>query len=176
MVGGFKINKQGIRQMSREIEREFAKHPVRVPLEADQRDVSLPRATTVINYHGPVVTVNGDHSQIAWDNKSVQHSQARRAQIAPGYEKLAQLLADVLASMPSFGLDETDEADLRTSAEAVLEEVVKPEPDQTVVRRGVTFVKGLLAPIGAGLSTAATAETAEAVREAIDALGSALPF
>ena len=32
---GFKINKAGIRQFTRELERELAKHPVRIPVEAD---------------------------------------------------------------------------------------------------------------------------------------------
>ena len=68
MAGGFKINKQGIRKMTRDIEREFAKNPVKVPLEADPGAVSLPAATTVHNYHGPVVTVSGYHAQIAWGN------------------------------------------------------------------------------------------------------------
>lgn len=34
MASGLKINKQAVREMSREIEREFAKNPVRVPLDA----------------------------------------------------------------------------------------------------------------------------------------------
>lgn len=33
-MANIKINKQAIRKMSREMEREFAKNPVRVPLEA----------------------------------------------------------------------------------------------------------------------------------------------
>lgn len=84
MASRFKIDKQGIHQMSRDIEREFAKHPVRVPLEADPETVSLPSAATVNNYHGPMVTVNGDHAQIAWDNKEVDPTQDRVEQIAPG--------------------------------------------------------------------------------------------
>lgn len=176
MANGFKINKQAIRKMTQEIEREFAKNPVRIPLEADHRAVSLPAATTVNNYNGPVVTVNGDHAQIAWGNQNVEQIQERSEQVAPGYEKLAQLLTDIMASLPNFALGKTDEAEVRTSANAVLQEVVKSEPDQSVVRRGVVFLKGLLAPIGAGLVKAATDETAESAREVIDALGSSLPF
>ncbi|MFG3699235.1 hypothetical protein ACGF5C_15145 [Micromonospora sp. NPDC047620] len=37
MASGFKINKQGIRQMMREIEREVAKTPVRVPVNAEAK-------------------------------------------------------------------------------------------------------------------------------------------
>lgn len=176
MANGFKINKQAIRKMSREIEREFAKNPVRVPLEADHSAVSLPAATTVNNYNGPVVTVNGDHSQLAWDNQSVTQDQAHIEQVAPGYEELAQLLTDILASLSTFQLDETEEAELRGNAKLVRQEVVKSEPDQGIVRQGVTVIKGLLAPISAGLGKAATEETAEAARHVIGALGSSLPF
>lgn len=176
MASGFKINKQGIRKMTRDIEREFAKNPVKVPLEADPRTVSLPSATTVHNYHGPVVTVNGDHAQVAWDNGEVQQTQNRMEQIAPGYEELARLVTDLLANLPTFNLDDADEAEIRSNAEAVLSEVVKVEPDQGVIKRGLAMLKGILAPVGAGVSKAVTEESAEAAREVIDGLGNVLPF
>lgn len=147
---------------------------VRVPLEAEHRSVSLPPATTVNNYHGPVVTVTGDHAQIAWGNRDVQ--QHRVEQIAPGYDHLAQLVTDLLANLHAFALDDGDETELRASADTLLGEVVNPVPDQGIIRRSVTMIKGLLAPVGSGASKAVTEETAEAAREVIDALGSALPF
>jgi hypothetical protein len=61
---GFKINKQGIRNMAREIEREFAKNPIRVPVETEYDGV-YPAVASVTNYHGPVVTVTGDNAKIA---------------------------------------------------------------------------------------------------------------
>jgi hypothetical protein len=176
MASGFKIDRQAIHNMTREIEREFAKHPVRVRLEADPRAVSLPPATTVNNYHGPVVTVNGDHAQIAWDNRDVRQAQDRADQIAAGYEQLAQLVTDLLANLSTFALDDADEAELRSTADTVLGEVVKPEPDRGAIRRGVTMLKGFLAPVAAGVSGAVTEETTDAVREVIDALGASLPF
>lgn len=176
MAGGFKINKQGIRKMTRDIEREFAKNPVKVPLEADPGAVSLPAATTVHNYHGPVVTVSGDHAQIAWGNEEVHQTQNRVDQVAPGYEELARLVADLLANLPTFSLNEADEDEIRVNAETVLNEVIKVEPDQGVIKRGLTMLKGILAPVGAGLSKAVTEESAEAAREVIDGLGNALPL
>lgn len=90
MASGFKINKQGILQFTRELEREFAKHPVRVPVEADPH--GLKPALTVNNYNGPVVTVTGDHAQLAWDNSgTATQAQSRVEEIAPGYEDLAAL-------------------------------------------------------------------------------------
>lgn len=176
MAGGFEINKQGIRKMAREIEREFAKNPVKVPLEADPGTVSLPAAATVHNYHGPVVSVSGDHTQIAWGNEEVQQVQNRVEQVATGFEELARLVTDLLANLPVFSLNEADEAEIRENAETVLNEVTKVKPDQGVIKRGLTMLKGILAPVGAGLSKAVTEESAEAAREVIEALGNALPL
>lgn len=100
-MSGFKINREGIRQMTRELEREFAKHPVRVPIEVDSQGDTWPlrSATTVNNYHGPVVTVNGDGTQLAWNSTSVHQSHERVEQVAAGYEDLAQIITDLLANV-----------------------------------------------------------------------------
>lgn len=80
------------------------------------------------------------------------------------------------ALLSSLSLDEADENEVRTNADTVLKEVVKPEPDKTIVRRGITLIKGFLAPIVAEVSQAATAETVETVRKIISMLTAALPF
>mgnify|MGYP003414671679 FL=1 len=175
MASGFKINKQGIRQMTREIEREFAKNPVRVPLQADSTGVQLPPATTVNNYNGPVVTVTGDHAQVAWNNHDVTQSQEKIEQVAPGYEELADLVTRLLASLPSLTLDPDDETEAPDTSETILREVVKAEPDRGIVKRGVTMLKGLLAPVSSGVSKAVTQESADLARQMIESLGSALP-
>lgn len=175
MAGGFKINKQGIQQITRELEREFAKHPVRVPIEADPSDVAWAPAVTVNNYHGPVVTATGDHAQLAWNNDIVNQTQDRVEQIAPGYEDLARTLTDMLANLTVLGLGD-DEADARDNAEAVLNEIVKETPDPGVIKRGLTMIKGLLAPIATGVRLAVTAESTEAAQHVIQALGNNLPF
>jgi len=171
----FEINKQGIQRMSRALEREFAKYPVRVPLEVDPSGVTFQPAATVTNYHGPVVTVHGDNAQIAWDSDTVNQAQNRVEQIAPGYEDLARLVTDLLANLDTFALNDAEATDVRASADAVLSELVKEKPDQGVVRRGVTMIKGVLAPVVAGVDQAVKQETAEAARHVIEGLGNALP-
>lgn len=170
MASGFKINKQGIAKMAREIEKEFAKHPVRVPLHADGDGLVLPGST--VNYNGPVVTVNGDHAQLAWGNGTV--NQAQRTEIAPGFEDLAQTITAILASLPNLGLSAGDQVEVQSEAETVLGEVVKSDPDAGIVRRSITMIKGLLAPVAAGLGVAVSAETAEAAKMAIEALGNSI--
>lgn len=175
MASGFKINKQGIRQMTREIEREFAKNPVRVPLQADSTGVHLPPATTVNNYNGPVVTITGDHAQVAWNNHDVTQSRETTEQVAPGYEELADLVTRLLASLPSLTLDPDDDTEALATSETILREVVKTEPDRGIVKRGVTMLKGLLAPVSSGVSKAVTQESADLARQMIESLGNALP-
>jgi hypothetical protein len=176
VASGFKINKQGIRQFTREIEREFAKNPVRIPVEADPNGVVLPSASTVNNYFGPVVTSNGDNAQIAWGNGAVHQSQNVVEQITPGYEAVARLVTDLLANLDAFALPEDDAAEARVNADAVLSEVVKENPDQGMIKRGVTMLKGLLAPIAAGVGGAVTEESSSAAGHIIEELGSSLPF
>lgn len=175
MAGGFKINKQGIRQMTREIEREFAKNPVRVPLQADPSAVQLPPATTVNNYNGPVVTVTGDHAQLAWNNHDVTQTQEHTEQVAAGYEELADLVTRLLASLHSLSLDSEDETEAHATSETILREVVKTEPDGGIIKRSVTMLKGLLAPVASGISKTISQESAEAAQQMIESLGNALP-
>ncbi len=173
MAKGFEINKRAIRQMSREIEREFAKNPVRVPLQTDQSGVQLPPATTVNNYNGPVVTVTGNHAQIAWSNHAVTQGQ-RTDQVAAGYEDLADLVTRLMANLGSFSLDPDDEHEANAASETILREVIKTDPDSGLIRRSVTMLKGLLAPIASGISSAFTQESASVARQMIEALGSTL--
>ena len=67
MASDFKINKQGIAKLQRELEREFARNPIRVPIVAEA-SIGGASGGMVVNYNGPVVTVNGDHAQLAWSN------------------------------------------------------------------------------------------------------------
>lgn len=177
-MSGFKINREGIRQMTRELEREFAKHPVRVPIEVDSQGDTWPlrSATTVNNYHGPVVTVNGDGTQLAWNSTSVHQSHERVEQVAAGYEDLAQIITDLLANVDRLSLTQGDVEDLRANADAVLQQVTTEDPDQGAIRRAVMMIKGLLAPVGVGVGDAVTAQTAELASEVIVAIGRALPF
>ena len=171
MAKDFKINKQGIRKMTRDLERELAKNPVRVPIEADTRGTSLPPAQTVNNYNGPVVNVTGDNAQLAWGNKSVNQSQEHVEQVAPGYEQLAQLVTDLLANLAEFPLEPAEHAQVRKNAEIVLLEVTKLEPDKNAVQRGVTMLKGLLAPIASGVRSAVESQASQRATELIDSLG-----
>lgn len=175
-MGSSGINKQAIARFTRNLQREFDRNPIRVPIESDTSGINLQPASTVTNYHGPVVTVTGDNAQIAWENGTVDQSQNHVAQIVPGYEPLAQLLTDMLANLSNFTLGEDDAFDARESVQTVLREVVKEQPDQGVVRRSVNMLKGLFAPIATGAAAGVSAESTDAARTLIELLGTSLPF
>lgn len=175
MGKGVSINKQAIAKMQRDLQREFDKHPIRVPINADPpTGFAGTPSSTVNHYHAPVVTVNGDHAQVAWGDGTITQGQGDVSQVTAGYETLARISADVLAKRDALALSAEDSEDLRDTAEAVLAEVVKPEPDKGVLRRGATMLRGLLASAATGLNQAITAETAKFARDAIDALGKAV--
>lgn len=63
---GFHINKRAIEKLIREIQREFDKHTIRVPVEMDDEGVTtVAFAPGSTNYYGPVINVHGDRAQLA---------------------------------------------------------------------------------------------------------------
>lgn len=171
---GFSINKRGIEQFTREIQREFDKHPIRMPVEVDEDGVAPIAAAASTNYYGPVINVHGDRAQLAWGNESVVQNQADSDQIAPGFEAIAQAVVSTLRELAGAGVDADDEQAGEVAAQEVLAEVVKEDPDRGVVRRGVAVLKGLLSPVALGMTTGAADGAEEWARTAIEQLGN--PF
>lgn len=169
------INKQAIAKMQRELQREFDKHPIRVPINAERPEAfGQPGTTTVNHYHAPVVTVHGDRAQVAWGDGEVHQDQGSVSQVMPGYEEVARLTAEVLAKLDEFVLTADEAQDARDNGELLLAEVVKPEPDKGLLRRAATMLRGLLASAATGVNQAVTAESADLARKAIASLGEAV--
>lgn len=172
---GVSINKRAIAKFQNDIQREFDKKPIKVPINADPATASgAPQPSAVNHYHGPVVTVNGGQAQVAWGDGTITQGQDDISQVTVGYEDVAHIVADILANLDSLSLSKEDNQDARENAETLLAEVVKAEPDKGVVRRGATMLKGLLTSVTTGVNQAVTAESAEYARDAIEALGMAI--
>lgn len=72
MAKGVSVNKRAIAKMHKDIQREFDKRTVQVPIKADATTgSSASQQPTVNHYHAPVVTVNGDQAQVAWGNGTI---------------------------------------------------------------------------------------------------------
>ncbi len=147
------INHQEIVRMMREIQREFDKHPIRVPVHADppHPPETLTGSTTTI-YNGPVIHGDANGAQLAWGNDAVHQTHNRTKQIAPGFEVVAQAVAKTLEGLPGGGLAEDDQQDAEAAARDVLVEVTQPTPDRGKIRRALSSLKGILAPIAMGLA------------------------
>lgn len=117
-------------------------------------DVTAALGTT-INYHGPVI--HGDGAQVAYNNRDVTQTQTTVQQVAPGFENVAQAVADVLAWLPAADLGEQDRADAEQAGYEVLSESVQAEPDLGKAKRALMALKGLLAPIAIRMMTGAAA-------------------
>ncbi|MBU3866232.1 hypothetical protein KN815_19830 [Streptomyces sp. 4503] len=168
---GFKINRQGIRKMMGEIQREMDKYPVTARVQADP-DVSF-GDTNVFN--GPVIHGDVRGSQLAWGNNSVSQNQDQSNPIAPGFEAIAEAVVDTLRQLPILGVSDEDLEDASAVGEEVLNEVVQPEPDRGVIRRAAAALKGYLAPIATGAVTAgAVTGGEETARVLIERLSTAL--
>jgi hypothetical protein len=171
MGSGFSINKPEIARMMREIQREFNKHPVRVPVETDP-EAPMVGGTT---YNGPVINITGNGAQVAWNNRSVNQNQGdQHQQIAPGFEPLAQAVASTLQQLPHAGLANADQQDAEAAANEVLTEVTQAEPDRGKIRRALAALKGLLAPVAMGLVTGAGEGAQDWAKTAVEQLGT--PF
>jgi hypothetical protein len=167
------INKQEIARMTREIQREFDKYPIRVPVQADS---PVPPggfatgSTTIFN--GPVIQGDANGAQLAWDNDIVHQTQNRTEKIAPGFEAIAQAVVKTLEGLPGAGLAEDDRQDAEAAARDVLTEVTQPEPNRGKIRRALSSLKGFLAPIAMSLAEGGAEGSAhEWARMAIEQLG-----
>lgn len=182
--GGFSIDKRAVAKMMREMQREFDKHPVRVPVETapargleatlssarNDLEAQLAGAGTK-NYFGPVIHVTGDRAQLAWGNGSVVQGQGEvEQQIAPGFEQIAAAVARILQDLPAADLPADDAQTAEDAASEVLREVVRDEPDRAVVRRGLAAVKGVLSPLAMGMHRGAAEGTQDWARTAVEQL------
>lgn len=164
------INRQEIERLTREIQQEFDKHPIRVPVRADSP--ALPRfarSTTTI-FNGPVIHGNADGALLAWGNDTVHQAQTRQ-KIAPGFEAIAAAVAKTLERLPDAGLAEDDWQDAEGAARDVLAEVTQTEPDRGKIRRAISSIKGVLAPVAMGLVAGGADGAREWARMAIEQLG-----
>ncbi|MEV6868478.1 hypothetical protein AB0M44_46810 [Streptosporangium subroseum] len=168
------VNKRNIAKLAKNIQREFDKHPIHVPIEADGPD--LPEGATLGNtiYNGPVFHGSADGAQLAWNNETVTQTQNQTQQIAPGFEAIAKAVVLTLEQLPAVGLAKEDQQDAEEAAREVLTEVTREEPDRGKIRRGLSALKGFLAPMATGLSAGAGAGAQDWARTAIEQLGT--PF
>jgi hypothetical protein len=170
------IDRRAVARMMKDIQREFDKHPIRVPVEVEDPKLlaESPSFGTRI-YNGPVIHGNANGAQLAWNSENVsQTAVTRTEQIAPGFEAIAQAVVRTLEELPVVGLPEGEQREAEAAANEVLVEVTQPDPDHGKIRRGIAALKGFLAPIATGLSKGSGDGAQQWAKTAIEQLGT--PF
>jgi hypothetical protein len=172
MARGFEINQRGLDQFTRELQREFDKRPIRIPVQADQPEstAASPGVTTV--YNGPVIFGNADGAQLAWGNQTVTQTSNQAEQIAPGFEVLAQAVVDVLRQLPQAGLSDDDEVLAREASEDILAAITEEAPNVGKVKRVLATLKGVLAPLALAAQSGASAGVAQWAQQTVMHLSS----
>jgi hypothetical protein len=176
MAGGFKISKSAIRKMTQEIQREFDKNPVQVPVKAENPALRIAGDT----YNGPVINIQGDNAQVAWGNRDVEQSNTVTppSDIAVGFEPLSQAVVRILQEIRVSGLDPDDVAAVEEAGREILEEVTKEQPEQSRIKRSVTYIKGLLAPLVTRVAESAAEGAGEGAHDwasaAVESLGTGM--
>ena len=158
----------------RDIQREFDRHPIRVPLEADMPSTPGTRRTDTTIYNGPIILGSADGARLTWNSRDVNQSQSQTEQVVAGFEPLAQAVVSTLERLQLAGLADRDRNTAEEAANEILSEVVTPVPDRSKISRSLSVLKGVLAPVALGLSVGAAEGAQDWARTAIEQLGT--PF
>ncbi|MFD7321184.1 hypothetical protein ACFV9D_08840 [Streptomyces sp. NPDC059875] len=127
---------------------------------------------SVNNYDGPVFNGPASHNQFAWNNETVtQNQQDNSTAVAPGYEALAERVAELLRQLPHAGLSDQDREDAEAAAGEVLAEITRPDrPEEGRLRRALAMLRGALAPVATGVAAGTTVGAQEWALAAIEGL------
>jgi len=168
---GFEINKQGIEHFTRELQKEFDKHPIRLGVQAGLPELPDIGHGATVTYNGPVIFGNADGAQLAWNNGAVSQSQAEEPQqIAEGFEAIANVVAEILRQLPDTGLDDKDQSLATEAGNEILAQVTQPRPERSKIRRAAATLRGVLAPLAIATQTGAAQAVTEWAKTAVEHL------
>ncbi|MDT9690752.1 hypothetical protein Q5762_20870 [Streptomyces sp. P9(2023)] len=123
---------------------------------------------------GPVFNGPSSNNQIAWNNETVTQNQQNNGTgtgAAPGFEALAERVAELLRQLPQAGLPDENREDAEVAAGEVLATIAGPEqPEAGRLRRALTMLRGALDPVATGIAAGATLGAQEWAVTAIEGL------
>jgi hypothetical protein len=160
------IDKAAIERMARDIQREFDRHPVSVPIHCENPNLQVGGA--VSHYHGPVFLGSADGAQLAWNSGVVNQTQT--SDVAPGFEGIAEAVTELLRGVSEVGIGPEDVGAVNEAGIEVLTEVTQAVPDQPRMKRALRALQGVLAPLATGLVTGLSLDAQSWARQAIEHL------
>ncbi|RYF39010.1 MAG: hypothetical protein EOO27_49875 [Comamonadaceae bacterium] len=172
MANGFTINKRGIEQFKRELERELNRKPVQMSIGYSPTGPRGVRAvggsTSITNYNAPIINSSGSGARIAVTvNGDVDLSEsADRSDCAD----LNSLISSLLEVLPQLGMSERAAADLESLAIEARAESESPIREDGKLQRIVKTLIGCLSPISSGAKSGLSDGTANVVSELMSGL------
>ena len=168
---GFEINKRGIERFTRELQKEFDKHSIRVDVRTGLPALPDISHGATVTYNGPVIFGNADGAQLAWNNGAVSQSQTGESQrIAEGFEALANVVAEILRQLPATGLDDEDQALAAEAGNEILVQLTQPSPEPGKIKRAAATLRGALVPLAIAAETGVAQAVTEWAKAAIEHL------
>lgn len=158
---GFTINKKVIQRMTRELEKEFSKNPIKIPvcasrlgLSQDEMNIGEQRPVGVVNNF----TINAaPHSQLAVNAHEI-HQEMNLSGSDEKIEAMKKLLTEISQKMDSLNLSDEDELELSETVSKASAEIGKQHPDKERLKDFIRLMKRILAPLTlSSLSGASTA-------------------
>ncbi len=171
------IDKRAIAKIAKDMQREFDKHPIRIPLQTDGPQGLSASGRGAVSVGGTVINIQGsaDGAVLTFGGGMTQNVSTHvERPITTGYEPISQAVLRTLEGLPGLGLPAEQEQDARIAGEEVLAEVVEPEPDDGKIRRLAAALRGYLSPVATGLSQGAGEGAQEWAKTAVEQLGT--PF
>ncbi|HEY3878999.1 MAG TPA: hypothetical protein VGM12_10415 [Trebonia sp.] len=162
------INKQEIARMMRDMQKEFDRHPIRVPVQADLPELPDISHGTTVTYNGPVIYGNAKGAQLAWNNGAVSQSHAGEPQqITEGFEALATVVAEILRQLPATGLSGEDQAIAAEAGNEILAQITQPVPEHGKLKRAAATLRGVLVQLAIAAETGVGQAVTEWVKAAV---------
>lgn len=125
-----------------------------------------------INLNAPLVTGDNYGNVAVGDKVQQQLSISNNDEVSERYQELESLLDRISDELDEWGLDAAAARPLASEIDVLKGQIHAEKPDDTLISRSFNAVKGMLAPIGMGLSTGVSTGVSERVREFIVSLQS----
>jgi hypothetical protein len=125
-------------------------------------------------FNGPYIQGDAPGAQMAWQSHDFTQNRNDGQQIAPGFEPLAQAIADLVQSLPTLGLSAQEQQDVQHVVDEVAGEIVQDQPNTGRLRRAGAALRGFLLPIASGAVAGVSDQAREEAGKLVEHLSSAL--
>lgn len=125
-----------------------------------------------ISVNAPLVAGDNYGNVAVGGEVQQQLSVSNIGEVPERYQELESMLDRLSDELSEWGLDAASARPLSSEIDVLKGQIHAEKPDETLISRSLSAIKGMLAPIGMGLSAGVSAGVCERVREFIMSLQS----